>query len=506
VYFSGQFDRSVDVVVIGFGDAGASAAISAHAEGAEVLVLDKQPAQDRRPNSRYAAGFFTVPRDVDGAVEYLSSLYRVNGEDVDPALVRTWAKETADNPQWIVEQGGASVVAFTEAEHTTVDGYRSIDIHRFRRPSTGELTGCPLFTFLDELVRARGIEVAHDSAAQWLLTDATGRVTGVQALQAGRTVTIGAGRGVVLATGGFEFNDRLKTQYLPMWPVHFYGSPANTGDGLAMAVDVGAELWHMNVWPGYLVAHLPDSGYPGGLPIDLWAAGAFNAPPDADVAGSIFTDGAGRRFTPEPNRQHTLHLEVGGLQAQTLRHPRIPAWWVFDERRRVKGPLLSTRMGPAGPIGEIVWSADNLAEIERGWVRRAPTVRALAQACGMDPDVLQDSVTVFNADCRVGEDTRFGRAPHTLTELDEPPYYAVQLWPGGSHTPGGPRRDADARIWSVRGAPIPGLYGAGELGSMYGLLYPAGGGSVAECLAFGRIAGRNAASPRVVRGHPANAL
>ncbi|MDQ7910163.1 FAD-dependent oxidoreductase [Phytohabitans sp. ZYX-F-186] len=496
MYFSSQFDRSYDVVVIGAGTAGASAAISAHEAGAEVLVVDKQPAEGRRPNSRYAAGYFVVPRDVDGAAAYLRAMYAVNGElsDVDPALVRTWAAETALNPQWLALQGAPSGKVFEGGEHTTLDGHESIDIHRGEWAPGTPVTGCPVFTALDRRMAALGIDVAYGATARWLLTDAGGTVTGVQVCLDGQTLAIRAGRGVVLAAGGYEFDARLKRQYLPMTPVHFYGSPANTGAGVTMATEVGAELWHMNTWPGYLVAHQPATGYPGGLPIDLWAAGGFAAPPGADLAGGFFADGSGRRFTREPGRQHTLHLEVAGMDARRLVRPRIPAWWVFDERRRVKGPLLSTRMGPAGPVGNVAWSGDNLAEIDRQWVRRAPTVRALAALCGMDPDALERTVAAYNAACASGVDGDFGRPAHTLTPLADPPYYALALWPGGSNTNGGPRRDPDARVWSVRGAPIPGLYSAGELGSMYGLLYPAGGGSIAECLAFGRIAGRNAAT------------
>ncbi|MFD0744652.1 FAD-binding protein [Phytohabitans flavus] len=252
------------------------------------------------------------------------------------------------------------------------------------------------------------------------------------------------------------------------------------------------------------MAHERLARLPGGPParhrVPRWPAHRpvggrrFQRPARCRPARGFFADGSGRRFTREPGRQHSLHLEVAGLDAERLVHPRIPAWWVFDERRRVKGSLVNTRMGPAGPVREIEWSADNLTEIDRQWVRRAPTVRALAAICGMDPDALERTVATYNAACASGVDDEFGRPAHTLTPLGDPPYYALALWPGGSNTSGGPRRDADARVWSVRGAPIPGLYSAGELGSMYGLLYPSGGGSVAECMAFGRIAGRNAAT------------
>jgi len=81
--------------------------------------------------------------------------------------------------------------------------------------------------------------------------------------------------------------------------------------------------------------------------------------------------------------------------------------------------------------------------------------------------------------------------------LNEPPYYAVRVWTGGPNTQGGAKRNAKAEILNVDDGPIPGLYGAGEFGSMFGMLYPSGGGNVSECFAFGRIAGENAARRRV---------
>ena len=103
---------------------------------------------------------------------------------------------------------------------------------------------------------------------------------------------------------------------------------------------------------------------------------------------------------------------------------------------------------------------------------------------------MRDTLRDYNSGCASGTDA-FGRPPHTLVELN-PPFYAMRLWPGGPNTQGGPQRDGRAQIVSVTGEAIPRLYSAGELGSMYGMLYPVGGGNIAEVIAFGRIAGENA--------------
>jgi succinate dehydrogenase/fumarate reductase flavoprotein subunit len=113
----------------------------------------------------------------------------------------------------------------------------------------------------------------------------------------------------------------------------------------------------------------------------------------------------------------------------------------------------------------------------------------------MDREALRGTVDRYNAGCRDGND-EFGRLPRTLVPLTGGPYYAVRMWPGGPNTQGGARRNADAQVMRVTGEPVPGLYSAGEFGSVYGMLYPSGGGNIAECIAFGRIAGDSVATRR----------
>jgi succinate dehydrogenase/fumarate reductase flavoprotein subunit len=488
VYFTGGFDEHVDVAVLGFGNAGAVAAVTAHDAGARVVVLEKQAAANHRPNSRYAAGFFLVPTDVDRACRYLAALYAVNGEEVGPELIRTWAEQTAANPAWLSEHGGEYTVMDLHGEHDTLPDHDAVTVYK-ALPTT-DYPGCPLHGLLRSLVFDRDIEVRYDTAATTLLTGPDGAVTGVRAGHR----DIGVRRGVVLTTGGFEGDESLKRQFLPVTPAHFYGSQDNTGDGIRMAQEIGAELWHMNTWPGHFVARFPGAGYGGGTGIDLWGSGRFG--PGAENPGAVFVDGSGRRFLAEPGRQHAANLELTALDARGLTRPRIPTWWLFDDARFGRAPLVPTYSGPAGPVGDYAWSADNVAELERGWIRCGTSVAELAKACDLDPDGLSSTVARYNELCALGRDDDFGRDPATLTPLSGDRFYAVPLWPGGSHTVGGPRRDEHARVVAVHGAAIPNLYSAGELGSVHGLLYPAGGASLAECMAFGRIAGAAAAANR----------
>jgi predicted oxidoreductase len=113
----------------------------------------------------------------------------------------------------------------------------------------------------------------------------------------------------------------------------------------------------------------------------------------------------------------------------------------------------------------------------------------------MDPGILQKTIEKYNEYCSLHDDPDFHRAKETLKPLAKPPYYAVELWPRMVNTMGGPRRDHKARVLSMNGAPVPRLYSAGELGSLWGHLY-CGGGNVGEALAVGRIAGANAAAEK----------
>ena len=113
------------------------------------------------------------------------------------------------------------------------------------------------------------------------------------------------------------------------------------------------------------------------------------------------------------------------------------------------------------------------------------------------PAILKNTVQTWNRYCEEEKDLDFDRSALELVPLDHPPFYAIELFPGGLNTQGGPRRNAKAQVLNSFGEPIPGLYAAGECGSIYGMLYPAGGGNLAECIAFGRIAAENAVREKV---------
>ena len=137
-----------------------------------------------------------------------------------------------------------------------------------------------------------------------------------------------------------------------------------------------------------------------------------------------------------------------------------------------------------------------MAELKKGWIVSGKTIVELAGKIGVPAPILEDTVQRWNKYCEESKDAEFSRNPLDLVPLDSPPFYAIEQFPGGLNTQGGPKRNMKAQVVNPFGIPIPGLYAAGECGSVYGMLYPVSGGNLAECIAFGRIAADNAVMER----------
>ena len=286
---------------------------------------------------------------------------------------------------------------------------------------------------------------------------------------------------MVLACGGYEFDEDLKRGHLRTYPVHFYGNPGNTGDGVRMAAGAGASMWHMNQMIGRAIGHFDLDGQPMNFIIGI------------DPPGYVICDRAGNRFANEHHQallHHDFYYDLLAYDPATNTNPRVPCYWFFDESRRRAGPLTYAHFG-AVAVGLYDWSADNTAEIDRGWIATGNTIAAAAMEAGMTEEAAAQAaatVDAYNRSCYKGESDPWGRPPDTMVPIYEPPYYCVALWPGGSNTTGGPRRDRFGRILDAFGDPIPGLYGAGELGQASGLLYPGDGSNLSEALCFGQLA------------------
>jgi succinate dehydrogenase/fumarate reductase flavoprotein subunit len=473
--------RECDVLVIGYGGAGASTAIEASDAGAEVLVVER--AAEGGGNTRDSGGSLRTVKDVKLATDHFYALtYGSTPRDVMEVFVRgiqpmlEWLEANGAVLSTWVGIGGFPTRR-RDTAYPGIPGSEGLG-HRLRVAPKGAEAGGgqALWDVLHAAVNKRNIPVLYGVRARRLLRNADGRVIGARLDTDEGEVAVHARKGVVLCCGGFSSSREMQKQFFGMEMPTFSPPGQHAGDGVKMAQDIGADLWHMNAAAavfGYIV--------PG-----LEASWQHRMP----SPGYIYVDHHGRRFVDEAGLDnHAMGKML--LQFDPIRgeYPRIPSYIIFDEVTRTSGPICHIR---GGYNRRFKWSQDNSEEIARGWIHRSETVSELAELIGLDAGVLTATVERYNANCRAGADEDFGRTDG-LQALETPPYYAVKAEPCLLNTQGGPRRDARARILDVFGEPIPGLFGAGELGSIWSSLYP-GSGNISEALIFGRIAGREAAS------------
>jgi succinate dehydrogenase/fumarate reductase flavoprotein subunit len=488
-----------DVVIAGYGPAGAAAAIAAHDAGASVLVVES--AAGGGGNARYSGGFlFDIPGPA--AVEHLAAL--CFGRTPRPVL-EAYAAGLHGLDGWLRSLGGATdrfdpaparlPAPFPSWPH--LPGGRDIS-YRVVAGGTGR-RGQALWDLLHAAVRERGIEVRYQTAAERLVRDPDGTVSGLVVRPAGAPGPCDAGApglrdagasglrdagaplilpaagGVVLACGGFEADPSLAAAYLPVGPSWPVGHPGNDGTGLRLAQQAGAALWHMYGCFGWFAFRTPE--FPAPFAVDFFAA------------SHLFVDADGRRFGDETG--YEVHDRLRALLSYLPRNPnrpRLPSWAVFDEAARLAGPL----NGLLGTPNDYTWSADNAAEVARGWIKTAASPAGLAAQIGVDPAVLTGTLDEYNAAARAGRDDRFGRSADTLVPLDTGRLYAIETWPGIAGTTGGPQHNERAQVLRPDGRPVPGLYAAGAVSLVWGHLIEHGGG-LTDALVFGRIAGVEAA-------------
>jgi len=208
--------------------------------------------------------------------------------------------------------------------------------------------------------------------------------------------------------------------------------------------------------------------------------------------GMIVVGPDARRFTDE--KYKTRHGKIPANGSWKALSTPCPMFMIFDHTLFSAGPLYDKN--PSHGWKQIVerydWSEDNGAELAKGWIKTADTLAALAAVVGLDPATLTDTVSRWNRHCDAGHDADFGRTL-MLAPIVNQPFYAIELSPSMLNTQGGPRRNERGQIVRPDGTPIARLYSAGELGSIYSYLYQ-GTGNIGECLAFGRVSGRNAAA------------
>jgi succinate dehydrogenase/fumarate reductase flavoprotein subunit len=409
-------------------------------------------------------------------VPHVEKLARINGAKIA-------VRERAANYPF----PGYDTFSFVE-----IDSIPNFD-PRLAYPHAHSLRSGPnVFKLLEDNIKARRIEVRMSCPARRLVTE-NGIVCGVEAEAAGKTYRLGARRGVILACGGFEAAADMQRQYWQLFPVLPAATTGNTGDGVRMAQAVGADLWHMWHMHGTYGFRHPDPSYPFGIRtkrLPDWTPG-FG---DSGVKMSwVLLDRTGRRFSNEypPYLQDTGHRPLERFDPDSQRFPAVPAYLLVDDDGRKMYPLGTSIINDPEHT-PYAWSKDNLREVETGILRRANSVPELARMMQVDVHTLTATLAHWNAACASAEPEEFGRPATTRVPISKPPYYFGEVWPVVSNTQGGPVHDVAQRVLNPFGEPIPGLFVAGELGSIWGYLYLSGG-NLAECFITGRIAGEHAA-------------
>ncbi len=484
------WNREIDIVVVGLGAAGATAAITAKDSGAEVLVIEK--AAKGGGNSSRSFDIMT-PERRNEAIRYIQAL-KLRESAGQPLsrfelkLITAFVNEAMKTLPWIKSLGGEYEPPQSSGgypPHPIAAGWKLPGHEAIREYRISGMTirgGQSLFNLLMRNLKARNIPIMFRMRAESLVM-ANSSVVGLIARKSKRRIALHARRAVILACGGYEFSEKMGAAYLPAGPFHAIGATSNTGDGIRMTQAIGAKMWHMQCIVGYPGFKTAKSKY--GYPIRMQTPAFF------------YIDKYGQRFTNETSIEaHLSWMPLAYFDPVRLEYPRIPSCVIFDD--------INFKAAPLCPEKSIygLWSMDNRVELEKGWIMSAATIEDLATKIGLDSCVLVKTIERYNELCKIGFDSDFGRTGEELLPVKNPHFYAVQLWPTILNTQGGPMRNERCQILDTGGKPIPRLYSAGELGSIWGSVYPSSG-NIAECLATGRIAGKNAGSEEPLR-HPAN--
>lgn len=497
-----------DFVVVGYGGAGASFALSAAECGGDVLILEK--GEIGGGNSVCCAGALILTSiDDKQSFDYLNWL--CSGQ-TDEDVLWAYIRGLAEIPSF---QHKLGLPLKENPQPFRADGF----FPEFPdAPGAGGLLGMSvvdapggpaLYGAIAKTAEAKGARVGYRMNVTRLVQHPVSReILGVFAKNAdGNEIAIKARKATVLASGGFEANPEMREQYLTPCPTHFIGSPSLTGDGIKMAQEAGAQLWHMNSVAGPLYWGIKVEGDLVYATYDFMKLAGFgyNAPAFKDAGSLIWVNKYGKRFHTEVseaafnrhgfvNRATWLANDANGPE-----FTNVPAFQIFDEKVRRAGAAMST-LNPRTPA----WSADNMIELEKGWIVKADTIEKLAEKCSypeipgvsragnIDPVELRATIDHYNRNCISGAgDPDFGR-PEFLVPLDTPPFYAVgPMFPTYLNTHGGPKHNAEQKVLDKSDQPIPRLYAIGECGSMWGPYYNSMG-DITEFMVSGMIAARNA--------------
>ncbi|MDA9623492.1 FAD-dependent oxidoreductase [Rhodobiaceae bacterium] len=534
--------KEYDVVILGAGASGMMAALTVHENGSSVGIFEKQALVGG--TAGVSGGIIWAPMnshmksegiddDRNKAIDYFMSL---SHGDINQSLLEAFIDNCGEALDFLETK--------TDAKFSILDGYpdyyldrpgalqgggRALDNKLFDFSILGDWAskirnnGMPLPMTLAEtplgggtgivpdeimaeriakdsrgfgqaLVGAllkgcldRGIEPHLETKAKKLIKEGA-RITGIEIEKDGKIETVIARRGVIIATGGFEWNKDFVSTFL-RGPLNAPASPpGNNGDGLMMAQEVGASLGNMtSAWWSPVLS----------IPGDNWPDGGQKSSPiliERTLPHSLMVNKSGKRFCNEATNYSALAGAFHFFDPNKYGYPNLPSWIIFDSSYREKYPFAHIIPGSENP----------------SWMKSSDTLEGLAKDLEIDGGNLIETVQKFNSYVDNGDDKEFSRGKSdydsfygdrsqngvysTLGKLEKSPYFAVEINIGALGTNGGASTDEYGRVISASGNIIEGLYTVGNaMAGSTGSVYAGAGGTLGPALTYGYLAGQHAA-------------
>lgn len=452
--------KDTEVAIIGAGGAGLSAAVSAHQNGAKVIVIEKMP--NVGGNTIISGSAYNAvdekrqaPQGIEDSIEkFYTQTYEGGDKQGDPELVRVLVENAYPTIEWLESLG----MEFKDTVFTVLGALWPRSHKPVEPLGTGYVN--TYMNYINE--HSDEIEILTETEAKELVVSEDGRVTGFIAEGKNGKVTVNASKGVIVATGGFGANVEMRDQYNTIWPALTNIKTTNhkgaTGDGIVMAEKINASVVQMeNIQL---------------LPMGDPETGSLSGNIEQGVENRIFVNADGNRFVDEGERRDVMTNALMEQEDSMM-------WVIVDQHSYPTGDT----------VNNFNESIDSL--VKQGRAFKADTLEDLAQQIGVSPENLVKSVEAFNAAVD-GATDEFGRTLF-MHKIDTAPFYAGKRVPTVHHTMGGIKITPETRVVDVNGVVIPGLFAAGEVtGGIHGA-NRLGGNALTDVNTFGRIAGAQAA-------------
>ena len=533
-------ENNYDVIILGAGASGMTAALAVYENGLSVGLFEKQNLVGG--TAGVSGGIIWAPMNShmkdkgikderSMAIDYFMSLS--NGE-IDPIRLESFIDNCSSAIDFIEEKTDANFYVldgypdyYLDRPGAILGGGRALDNKLFNFCKLGEWAkkvrnnGMPIPMTLGEtplgggtglvdeeemneriskdargmgqaLVGAllkgcldRGIEPELNVNTKKLIKDKN-RITGIEIESGGVKKEIFANKGVIIATGGFEWNEELVNNFL-RGPLNAPASPpGNNGDGLILAQEVVASLGNMtSAWWSPVLSD----------PNDNWAEGNQKSSPiliERTLPHTLMINKSGKRFCNEATNYSAMAGAFHFFDPNEYGYPNLPAWIIFDTNFRQKYPFANILPGTDDPE----------------WFIKADSLNQLADKLEIDNDVLNTTLSTFNKYVEAGDDLDFGRGKSeydffygdrsqpgisaTLGKVEKPPFYAVKIDIGALGTNGGMKTDGFGRVISASGSIIDGLYTVGNaMAGSTGSVYAGAGGTLGPALTYGYLAGNH---------------